>query len=114
MMDEKQSAYEAEVKRMTETYGPGAEMPKAPSSVRMGISGASTPIGRPPISARLEELANQVAMAGRELAEARDQYQQAALIREQTMKRFCSVADALMQAIHEHREGVPEGVPYQP
>jgi hypothetical protein len=33
---------------------------------------------------------------------------------EAEVKRHQSVGDALMQAIPEHREGTPEGVPYQP
>jgi hypothetical protein len=81
-----------------------------PNTLRGMDPGA--PIGRQPVAARIEDLANQAATAGRELTEAREEYQRAALMREQATKRFISVSEALFQAIQEHREGTPEGVPY--
>lgn len=65
-------------------------------------------------SDRIADLAKQVAEAGRMLTEAREAFEETARRRRRCEDNFANVADALMQAIHEHREGTPEGVPYQP
>ena len=137
-MDDPMAIHQAEVKRIRDTYGPNAEIPHPPIAYEVEklagaeqgrrytgetmspMSGrlqavntyAGAPINRPPVAVRIEDLASQAALAGRELAEAREEYQRAALVREQATKRFISVTEALFQAIQEHREGTPEGVPY--
>ncbi len=107
--DPKMVAYEAEVKRMTGQYGPGAEVPHRPINTL-----AAGPIGRPTVAARIEDLANQIASAGHQVTEARQAYEQAARGRAQAETRFSELATALLAAIHEHREGTPENMPYQP
>ena len=63
---------------------------------------------------RIGDLAKQTTEAAHMLAEARDQYQRAAVGRQKAEAAFAAVSEALVQAIHEHREGTPENVPYQP
>lgn len=88
-----------------------AEIPDLPY---MAIGMPDSPLKRQTLAARIEDLANQAAVVSRELTEAREAYQRAALVREQATKRFISVTESLFQAIQEHREGPPENVPYQP
>lgn len=97
--------YGDEVRRMIGQYGPDAEMPRRPLP----------PEGRPEtLMGQIGNLAKQVTGAAHRLAEARDQCQRAAVQRQQCEASFIKISEALMQAIHEHREGVPENVPYQP
>jgi hypothetical protein len=65
--------YESEVKRMHETYGPGAEGPHDPyaGSLRVPIGATATVPVEPP-SQRIAQLAQQCAEAGHMLAEARE------------------------------------------
>lgn len=64
------------------------------------------------VTARIARLAKEVADAGQQLDGARTTYDKAARNKDECQGRFVSLADELMQAIHEHREGAPEGVPY--
>ncbi len=117
-MADPMAAYEAEVKRMHATYGPQAEVPHPPRTPTGLLSGVTTvggvPLSRQPVAARIEDLANQIASAGHQVTEARQAYEQAARARAQAETRFAELATALLAAIHEHREGTPENVPYQP
>lgn len=116
--DPKMVAYEAEVKRARGQYGPGAELPDPPkgyTGLREGRLGTPTaPIGRQPVAARIEDLARQITVAGHQVTETRLAFDVAAQDRSKAEQRFSELAAALMQAIHEHREGTPENVPYQP
>lgn len=102
MDDLKPRAYE-ESKGSRAAY-PGAE-------IRTG--GTPTTTVRTP-AVRIAELAEQTAEAGHMLAEARAQYDEASRRMEKCRAGFFQVSEALLQAIHEHREGTPEGVPYPP
>lgn len=103
------TAYDAEVKRRAELrdpYGQDAEMPRV--KLGGGTLAANTLMGR------IGDLAKQVTEAAHMLAEARDQHQRAAVGRQKAEHAFAAVSEALVQAIHEHREGTPENAPYQP
>ena len=117
-MADPMTAYQKEVKRMHDTYGRDAEIPHPPTT---GVPGpwntrnvAGAPIGRPPIAARIEDLANQIAIAGHQVSETRQAYERASIERSKAESRFADLANALVQTIHEHREGTPENVAYQP
>lgn len=103
-------AYEAEVKRVRDTYGPDAEIPHSPYGqigVRGGLNG---PTATP--SQRIADLAALVAEAGHALQVARTKCNEALEGRAMSEKAFAEVSERLMQAIHEHREGTPEHAPY--
>lgn len=116
-MDEKMAAYEAEVKRMRDQYGPDAEVPMNPygnlvaKAPRGAMPGLNTPVM--PIEGRIAELTKQVAEAGHRLSMARATFTEAARSKDHERQMFIELTELLMQAIHEHREGTPEGVPYQ-
>lgn len=99
-------AYDDEVKRMRDTYGPDAEVPHSPYGQIRG--GMPTVL----LSNRIAELAKQVSDAGQELEMAREQFNRAQDARATAEKVFIDISERLMQAIHEHREGTPVGVPY--
>jgi hypothetical protein len=109
----KKRAYEDEVKRMRSQFGEQAEIPNDPYSGHLHVSvGPGTPVMTVP--ARISELAKQAAEAAHMLAEARSQYAQTQRHLEKCKAGFIQVSEALLGAIHEHREGTPENVPYQP
>jgi hypothetical protein len=118
-MDEaKMRAYEEEVARMRSQFGEQAEMPSSPRTPYgtlgspIGLRGPGAPVM--PAPQRLAELCNQLTKAGQGLAEARGRYSEARENRDVAERTFALLADQLMGAIQEHREGTPEGVPYQP
>ena len=106
--------HEEEVKRMRDTYGKDAEIPHPPSSGRLGYTGLVSPGGTPvtPVTQRLAELAQQVSEAGHTLHLARAQFMAAQEARGMAEKTFVEISERLLQTIHEHRESVPENVPY--
>lgn len=75
------------------------------------IIGAPTPLNAT-VNHRIAELAKQVTEAGHQLEEARGRYREAVHHKERCEKAFAGISQELMQAIQEHREGTPEGVPY--
>jgi uncharacterized protein YqgV (UPF0045/DUF77 family) len=95
-------------KRMRDPYGETAEVPRTPIGVTAGM------LKGQPIAARIADLSKQVAEAAHMLSEARTQYERAALTKSKLEMEFSRVAEAMTQAINEHREGTPETVPYQP
>ena len=110
MLDEaqgKESLYREAMKQSRERYGPDAEI----SSPSKGY-GTLTPVM--PIEQRIAELAKHVAEAGHQLAVARANYDEATRAKAKAHAVFAEVSSRLLEAIHEHREGTPEGVPYQP
>lgn len=68
---------------------------------------------RPPVSVRIAELAREIAAAGERLAETRQAFGYAGQAKSEAEALFSNVASQLMAAIQEHREGTPEGVPYE-
>jgi hypothetical protein len=98
------NAYEYEKKRMHDTYGEDAEGPSI---------GRMVPVERT-ITERLADFGKQVAEAGHQLHEARIAYRRAVEMKQKAETRFVDVSEQLLQAVHEHREGTPENVPYQP
>jgi hypothetical protein len=111
-MHDKMQAYEDEVKRMRNTYGPDAEIPRNP----YGNLTPNHPIGAPlnarPVTERIAELGKRVAEASRMLSDARGTQRDAAEHLHKCELSFAQLADELTKALHEHREGTPEGVPY--
>lgn len=111
-------AYEAEVKRTRDTYGPDAEIPHSPygqigSSIpRMpgALNAPTAPTATP--AQRIADLAAQVAEAGRALEVARVAFDKAQENRAGAEHMFIEVSERLMQAIHAHREGADENQPY--
>jgi hypothetical protein len=65
----KQRIHDQEVRRMRDTYGPDAEMPRSPYG-NLTLSAPSAPVA-PSAAARISELSKQLADAAHALAEAR-------------------------------------------
>jgi hypothetical protein len=106
----KQRIHDQEVRRMRDTYGPDAEMPKSPYGNL--ISSATSEPMAPPAAARISELSKQLADAAHALADARFRARDAQDQRDKAETTFALVADSLLQTINEHREGMSENVPY--
>lgn len=66
----------------------------------------------PTIQARIADLGKQIGEAGLQLAEARLRHRESRANQAKCEVAFAQIADELAKAINEHREGVPEGVPY--
>jgi hypothetical protein len=111
-MHDKMQAYEDEVKRMRNTYGPDAEIPRNP----YGNLTPNHPIGAPlnarPVTERIAELGKRVAEASRMLSDARGAQRDVTDHLRKCELSFAQLADELTKALLEHREGTPEGVPY--
>jgi hypothetical protein len=110
------SGYMADVNRIAEAYGPGAETPRTsgyhPELTRM-TEHVTPRLDRETPASRIASLAKQATEAAERLAEARNQYERASSQRHKCEAEFASVSEQLVRAIHEHREGTPENVPYQ-
>ena len=91
--------HETEMERMRARYGADAE----------GPSDKTSPVPEA-LPARIARLAKEIAEAGERLAGARVGYEKAARARAECEARFTQLSEQLMQAMHEHREGMPEGV----
>lgn len=107
MMDEraeKMSAYEAQQRRMRETYGPDAEMPKTP----YGLIGEAV---HDPVN-EISNLSKSVTDAAYKLTEARRQAAMCENRRREAEAAFAQLTADLERAIAEVREGTPENVPY--
>lgn len=63
--------------------------------------------------ARITRLSKEVAEASHALEGARQAFEKADRLRDECSTQFMHLSNELMQAIHEHREGTPENVPYQ-
>lgn len=98
-----------EVKRMRAEYGETAEVPRAPLGATAGMLKVQQPIAD-----RIADLSKQVAEAAMRLSEARSRHREVSDQRSKSEVEFAQVADDLLRAIHEHREGTPEKEPYQP
>jgi hypothetical protein len=108
-------AYEAEVKRVRDTFGPDAEIPHPPyGQIRGGTPPLPGSLNVPTMSPsqRIAELAQHVAEAGHALQVARAKFSEAQAGRSIAEKGFIEVSERLMQAIQAHREGADENVPY--
>jgi hypothetical protein len=103
-MAELKADYRAEIRAMRDRYGETAEVP-SPLRDRVATQ---------PIAARIADLAQQAAEAAHMLNEAREQSRKAGAQRATCEARFAALADDLIRAITEHREGTSENVPYQP
>ena len=105
MMNDEMSKYEAEVNRMRERYGEGAETPLTP---RVNAVIAQ------PVQERIADLSKRLTEAGHMLAEARSRFAEARARKDKSEKMFLQIADDIMRAINEHREGTAEGGVYPP
>lgn len=113
-MDEAGRAYESEMRRIA-----AAGMPGIIGAARqyMGtvsptpLSGLNVPTQ--PVANRIAEACRQLVEAGQELQSARAGYRESVERKEQWEQLFAQISGELMKLIHEHREGTPEGVPYQ-
>jgi hypothetical protein len=93
--------YEDEVKREHDRYG---AMRRAP--------GTAAPVGA--IEVLIAELSIEITEASHRLSMARATFIEASRGKQDEELHFAELADRLMSAIHEHREGTPENVPYRP
>lgn len=65
------------------------------------------------LPSRIARLAKEVTVAAELLAGVRSSHETATRLRHEHEARFAALSDQLVQAIHEHRAGTPEGVPEQ-
>ncbi len=106
-MTDLQSGYLPEMPRMSPREYNQTSSPHAP----LGIPGAPINVS---VEQRISELSRAVTETADALAGARRDHQRASINRQQCEEAFIQASEALIAAIHDHREGTPTGAPYQP
>lgn len=94
--------WDEEKKRVLDTY----ERADSGSFESKGV-----PVERS-ITERIAHFGKQAEEASHQLQEARVAYRRAEELKAKCEARFADVTEQLIRALHEHREGTPEGVPY--